>query len=324
MERLRPARRFLAPLLLVTLAPFALDGCVSVGLSRSVREGTGPATGELAVGIYQKASDRDAGRPVSFPVLVELLRVDGATRTVVARSMAATWTIGELPPGRYALRAAKKVDDRGDVVPLSGPVEKEFALAAGERVEAKVVLEQVPVLLIVLAVITIVILVIVLLEATKSGKGKSKGESHDHGHDGGHGHGHLPPPPPIPPSFVQVAIEIPINLASAPPAAEPGVADVFPAPGSVVAARRVSVSFLMSTPIDAARIEKDAVLAVGSRSGEIQGTVEWRADERFLSFVPSQDFTGGETVTVTLDLEKVQSAGGRSGRGRVSTSFQVP
>lgn len=317
-------------LLLVTLAPFALDGCVSVGLSRSVREGARSATGEVGVSIYEKASDRDSGRPVPYPVLSELIRVDGKGRAVVARSMAGTWTIGELAAGRYVLRTAKKIDEKGDVVPLSGTVEKEFSLAGGERVEAKVVLEQVPILLIVLAVVTVVILVLVLINATKGSKSKSKGGdkggSRGHDHDGDHGHGHslLPPPPPVPPVFVQVAVEIPIGHVSGAPAVEPGVADVFPAPGSVVAARRVSVSFLMTTPIDAAGIEKDAVLAVGSASGEIAGTVQWRADDRFLVFVPSQDFAGGETVTVTLDLEKVRSEGGRSGKGRVSTSFRVP
>lgn len=325
-------QRLVTRLLLVTLAPFALDGCVSVGLSRSVREGAGSANGEFSVAIYEKASDRDSGRPVPYPVLSELVRVDGPSRAVVARSMAGTWTIGELAAGRYALRTAKKIDEKGDVVPLSGAVEKEFALAAGERVEAKVVLEQVPVLLIVLAVITVVILVLVLLNATKSskskGKGKSEGQAHapDHGHSQSHSHSrsHPPSPPPLPPVFVQVAVELPIRHVSGPPAVEPGVADVFPAPGSVVAARRVSVSFLMTAPIDAGGIGKDSVLAVGSSSGEIAGAIQWRADDRFLVFVPSQDFSGGETVTVTLDLEKVRSEGGRSGKGRVSTSFQVP
>ena len=297
-------RRLLARLLLVALAPFALDGCVSVGLARSVREGAGAGSAEFAVAISQTTSDRDSGSPVPYPVLTELARVEGAARTVVARSMAATWTLGDVAPGRYLLRTAKKIDEHGDVVPLKGPVEKELELKAGEKVEAKVVLEKVPVFWIVLAALTVILLVVLAIDAGS--------------------HLDLPPPPPLPPVFVQVALEIPLGHASGPAAVEPGVADVYPAPGSVVAARKVAVSFFVTVPIDETSIEKDAVLAVGSRSGEIQGTVEWRADERFLSFVPSQDFTGGETVTVTLDLEKVQSAGGRSGRGRVSTSFQVP
>jgi hypothetical protein len=80
----------------------------------------------------------------------------------------------------------------------------------------------------------------------------------------------------------------------------------------------------MSVPIDGTRIEDGAVLAVGSLSGEIPGDVDWMSDDRLLRFVPRQDFRPGETVHVTLDLEKVESAGGRGGNGRVSTSFRVP
>lgn len=299
-------RKPLARLLLVALAPFALDGCVSVGLARSAREGAAAGSAEFAVAIYQTTTDRDSGKPVPYPVLTELARLDGGSRTVVARSMAATWTLGDVAPGHYLLRTAKKIDEHGDVVPLKGPVEKELELKAGEKVEARVVLEKVPVFWIVLAALTVILLVVLAIDA------------------GSHGHLDLPPPPPLPPVFVQVALEIPLGHASGPGAVEPGVADVYPAPGSVVAARRVAVSFFVTVPIDEASIEKDAVLAVGSLSGEIPGTVEWRTEERLLRFVPSQDFREGEVVTVTLDLGKVESAGGKSGKGRVSTNFRVP
>jgi hypothetical protein len=105
---------------------------------------------------------------------------------------------------------------------------------------------------------------------------------------------------------------------------EPGVADVFPAPGSVVAARRVSVSFFVTAPIDPGSVEEGAVLAVGSLSGEIPGRTEWREEERLLRFVPARDFQPGETITVTLDLGKVESARGKSGNGRATTTFRVP
>ena len=306
MDAPRLPRAPVVLLLLVSLAPLALDGCVSVGLARSMREGAAGGSGEVAVAVYRTTDDRDSARPVPYPVLAELARVEASGRTVVARSMAATWTLGELPAGRYVLRTSKKIDEHGDVVPLKGSVEKEFALAAGERVEASVVLEKVPVFWIILAVITVVILVVLLIDVA------------------GDGDFHLPPPPPIPPVFVQVALEIPLGLMSGPSGVEPGVADVFPAPGSVVAARRVAVCFFTTVPVDAGAIEDDAVLAVGSLSGEIPGKVEWRPEDRLLRFVPSQDFREGETVTVTLDLEKVESAGGKSGQGRVSTSFRVP
>lgn len=302
--RLRAA---IARVVLLALAPLALDGCVSVGLSRSPLEKPGTASAELRVSIHRTTGDRDAGVAVTHPVLSELIRVEEGRRTVVARSMAPSWAVAELPPGDYVLRAARKIDADGNVVPLKGRFEQEVALKAGERVQAKVVLEKVPVLWIVLAVVTVIVLVVLLIDLGKEGKLP------------------LPPPPPLPRGFVGVVVELPFRAgAPSAPNPEPGVADVFPAPGSVVAARRVAVSFFVTTPIDERSIGKDAFLAVGSLSGEIPGSVEWMPEERLLRFVPSQDFRSGDTVTVTLDLENVESAGGRSGNGLVSTSFRVP
>ncbi len=299
-------RRVMIPLLLVALSPLALDGCVSVGLSRSALAGGRSGSGEVAVSVYRTTGDRDSGVVVPHPVLAELTRIENGTRTTVARSISSSWSLGDLRPGRYAIRTSKKIDEKGDVVPLKGPIEKEFDVQAGERVEAKIVLEKVPVVLIVLAVVTIVFLLVLAIDAVGDGRIP------------------LPPPPPIPPLFVQVALEIPFGHTSGPRTVEPGVADVFPAPGSVVAARRVAVSFFVTVPLDAGSVEDGAILAVGSLSGEIPGKVEWREEERLLRFVPSQDFRQGEDVTVTLDLGKVESAAGRSGSGRATTTFRVP
>lgn len=306
MNTFRRSRGFVARLLLAGLAPFALDGCVSVGLARSVRDGGSPGTGEVLVSIYRTTGDRDSSVPVNHPVLAELARVESGNRSIVARSMASSWSLDALPPGRYVLRTSKKIDGDGNVVPLKGPIEKDFDVRAGERVEAKVVLEKVPVFWIVLAAITVVFLVILAIDAA------------------GDGGLPLPTPPPLPPLFVGVALEIPFGRATGPEAVEPGVADVYPAPGSVVAARRIAVSFFMTVPLDPESVDRAAVLAVGSLSGEIEGRVEWLEEERLLRFLPAEDFRPGEDVTVTLDLEKVESAGGRSGSGRATTSFRVP
>jgi hypothetical protein len=298
------SRRVLVPILLVALAPFALDGCVSVGIARSVRDGGETGAGEVGVAVYRTTGDRDSKTPVNHPVLAELTRIENGVRTTVARSMSSSWSLGDLPPGRYLLRTSKKIDEKGDIVPLKGPIEKEFEVHAGEKVQAQVVLEKVPVFWIVLAAITVILLVVLAIDAA--------------------GDVTLPPPPPLPPVFVEVALEIPFALASGPRGVEPGVADVFPAPGSVVAARRVAVSFFVTVPLARGSVEDGAILAVGSLSGEIPGTVEWMEEERLLRFLPSQDFRQGEAVTVTLDLGKIESAAGRSGSGRATTTFRVP
>lgn len=299
-------RHRVASFVLATLVPLALDGCVSVGLSRAPAAAGDAGTGEVAVSVYRKSAERKAGATVSFPVLSELERLDGASRTTVARSMAGSFTLPRVPPGRYALRVARKIDEHGDVVPLRQPASKEFDVRAGERVEASVLLEKVPVGWIVLAAVTVVLLVVLAVELADDVP--------------------LPEPPPLPAPelFLRVALAFPFGAATGPEGLEPGVADVWPAPGSVVAARRVSVSFLVSTPLDPSEVEPGAVLAIGSLSGEIPGAVSWSPEDQLLRFVPSRDFRSGEDVTVTLDLGKVESERGRSGSGRATTRFRVP
>lgn len=303
----RSLLRRVSLVLLVALAPLALDGCVSIGVSRAdlpaPPEPSAPPRGAVTVAIYEKPADREADRHVPFPVLSELLRIEKG-ETVVARSMNATWTVTDLPPGRYRLRVTKRIDDKGDVVALENPGDKVFDVAAGERTVVSVVLRKVPVFWIVVAVITVVALIVLVILGIDRGK--------------------LPPPPPLP--LPPVAIVIPLGSGggeggAAAPA--PAAVDVFPAPGSVVAAPRVSVTFLLSIPLADGGVEAAAVLAVGTSSGDIRGTVSYLATEQLLRFTPSQDFAPGEEVTVTLDLSKVRGESGRTGSGRFSTTFKV-
>jgi hypothetical protein len=71
-------------------------------------------------------------------------------------------------------------------------------------------------------------------------------------------------------------------------------------------------------------VGENAVLALGSKSGEIAGAVSYLERDGLLRFSPSRDFAPGETVTVTLDLSKLHGPAGREGSGKVSTSFLVP
>ena len=290
------------------MAPLAFDGCVSIGVSRAdlpaPPEPSAPPAGAVTVAVYEKAADREADRHVGFPVLSELLQ-EGKAETLVARSMAATWTVKDLPPGRYRLRVTKRIDDAGNIVALDNQGDKTFDVAAGERTVVTVVLRKVPVFWIVVAAITIVAIVVLAII------GIHKGD--------------LPKPPPLPP-LPPVAIVIPLGPSgseggSAAPA--PAAVDVVPAPGSVVAARRVAVTFLVSTPLVTGGIEDGAVLAVGSASGGIRGRTSYEPDEQLLRFTPSADFAPGEEVTVTLDLSKLRGESGRTGSGRFSTTFKV-
>jgi len=304
----RSLLRSTARLLLVVLAPLALDGCVSIGVSRAAldvpsdaRNASAPRAGALAVAIFEKAGERDAGRVASFPILSELARVTGTGEETVGRSMAPAWGLPDLSPGKYRLRVTRRLTPEGDIEPLENPGDKTFEVKAGEKTTLSVVLKKVPVFWIVLAAVTIVALVVLAIAGAR----------------------HLPPPPPLPP-LLPVFVVIPLGGPGGSGGPVPDAADVFPAKGSVVSARRLTVTFLLSAPLAPDGVGENAVLALGSKSGEIAGTVSYLERDGLLRFSPSRDFAPGETVTVTLDLAKLRGAGGNSGSGKVSTSFLVP
>ncbi len=305
-----PLLRSVALAVLVALAPLALDGCVSIGVSQAdlpaPPEPSAPPRGAVSVAVYEKPADREADRHVAFPVLSELL-LEGKGETLVARSMNPTWAVADLPPGRYRLRVTKRIDERGNVVALDNPGDKAFEVSAGERTVVTVVLRKVPVFWIVVAALTIVAIIVLTIIGVDRGV--------------------LPRPPPLPP-IPPVAVMIPIGGGGeggpgAPAIPAPSAVDVFPAPGSVVAARRVAVTFLLSMPLATSGIEDGAVLAVGTTSGDIPGQASYLAEEQLLRFAPSRDFSPGEEVTVTLDLSKLRGEAGRTGSGLFSTTFKI-
>ena len=304
-RHLRPS---IARILLMALAPFALDGCVTIGVSRAdlaaPQEPGATPSGAVTVAIYEKPDDRVAGHHAGFPVLSELLRLDKG-ETLVARSMSTAWTAQDLPPGRYRLRVTKRIDEKGDIIALGSPGDQTFDVIAGERTVVSVVLRKVPVFWIVVAVLTVIALVVLVII------GINKGD--------------IPKPPPLPP-LPPIAIAIPLGPSGGEggtAAPTPDAVDVFPAPGSVVAARRVSVTFLLSMPLVSGGVEEGAVLAVGTVSGDIRGSAAYLSDEQLLRFTPSSDFAPGEEITVTLDLSKLRGVAGRSGTGRASTTFRI-
>jgi Arylsulfotransferase (ASST) len=94
-------------------------------------------------------------------------------------------------------------------------------------------------------------------------------------------------------------------LAAAPAAlAQPSVA-VFPSPGTTSALPQTQITF---RGIPASQIGH--ITVVGSSSGNHTGSIEADSDGQGGSFIPSQPFTAGETVTVTTGLNVT---GGTSG-----------
>src|ERR1039457_332984 len=214
-----PFLRPVARLLIVALAPLALDGCVSIGVSRATLDSppgaAAPLTGTLAVSVFEKAGDRDAGRVATFPVLSELARVTDSGGETVGRSMAPAWSLSDLPPGKYRLRVTRRLTAEGDIEALENPGDKTFEVSAGGKTTVSVVLKKVPVFWIVVAALTVVALVVLAIAGAR----------------------HLPPPPPLPP-LPPIFVVIPVggHGDSGPPA--PGAADIFPAKGSIVSDRK--------------------------------------------------------------------------------------
>src|ERR1019366_7506851 len=131
-------------ILLLALAPLTLDGCVSIGVSRAALEpppgSSALLTGALAVSVFEKAGDRDAGRVATFPVLSELARVTDSGEETVGRSMAPAWTLADLPPGKYRLRVTRRLTADGDIEALEHPGDKIVDVSSGAKTSVSVVL----------------------------------------------------------------------------------------------------------------------------------------------------------------------------------------
>ena len=250
---MRKPSRPLVLAVLVAVSPLAFDGCVSVGVDRAPLSPSGedaPATGSVEVLVFETPEHRDSFRLVTYPVLSEIFRVVNGSESLVGRSMSAMWALPDLPPGRYRVSVTKRISPEGDIEPLKDPSGKIFDLAAGQKTTLRVVLKKVPTGWIVLGAIAAAALIYFSVDAASKGK--------------------FPPLPRIPPDVV-VGVVLMATSAARGEGPAPTAADVFPATGSVVAARRVTVNFLVATPLAPDGIDSGAILAVGSLSGELPG-----------------------------------------------------
>ncbi len=85
---------------LALLAPVFLDGCVSVGISRSRPPASKRPAGGLDVKIYETSADRRQGTPSTRKIISELVRIDVKPEQQIYRVTEATWSLDDLPPGR--------------------------------------------------------------------------------------------------------------------------------------------------------------------------------------------------------------------------------
>lgn len=139
-----PWRRGFVRVALALFAPTLLDGCVSVGISRTKPMSPGLTTGTVEVTIYESSEDYRKGVPTPRRIVSELVRSDVKPERSIYRGTEPSWSVGELEPGRYRLTALAAID-QGREKSLPNQDSERFRLRAGERVRAVIVLRKAPV-----------------------------------------------------------------------------------------------------------------------------------------------------------------------------------
>jgi len=140
MKRFTP-KPWQSCLLLTALAPLFLDGCVSIGVSRSKSGDAGAVTGSLEVTVVEKSGDAKA---TTSRVLTQLVRLESGVEQPVSESSDSTWTRDDLPPGRYRLRVSHWIDKTGKPHRFAKSDQESFKILAGERAQARIVLKEFP------------------------------------------------------------------------------------------------------------------------------------------------------------------------------------
>jgi hypothetical protein len=140
MKSFRP-RAWQSVLVLAALSPVFLDGCVSIGVSRSREAGAEAATGSLEVIVVEKSGD---AKPTASRVVTRLVRLESGVEQPVSESSDSTWTKSDLPPGRYRLHVSHWIDETGKSHRFGKSDQESFRIHPGEYVRARVVLKAFP------------------------------------------------------------------------------------------------------------------------------------------------------------------------------------
>jgi hypothetical protein len=140
MKRFRPGP-LESVFVLAALAPVLLDGCVTVGVSRTKAAEAEAPTGSLEVVIVEKSDDKV---PTTSKILTRLVRLESGVEIPVSESTDATWTKADLPPGRYRLRVSHWIDENGQPRKFAKTDQESFKVRPGETVQARVVLKGFP------------------------------------------------------------------------------------------------------------------------------------------------------------------------------------
>jgi len=130
-----------AVLLIALLALSGTWGCAttSTDVSRMTTR-SGETAGTVRVAIYDKSSQVEGGVPSARVVRSKLSRLEGKDFVKVYEAEVSSWTLNDVPPGKYLFSVTSWIDEKGKV--RTDPAEEGFRLAPGESVKVSAVLED--------------------------------------------------------------------------------------------------------------------------------------------------------------------------------------
>lgn len=287
-----------------------VSGCVSFSVDRRKDDG---GTG-IRIAVYPESKDAKAARPGPYGVLSELYVQDGKEWRRLKVSLLPEWSVASPPAGRYRVVVERRISEQGHIEALKGTKAKEFTLAEGERVDVRILLKGKPVTgAIVVAVLVGLVIIWALVEAFSGGDVD------------------LPDLPLPPPEAVAVAGEIFLNAGWSAAAAEgtgwgdstaPRLIANFPLH---LDPRSDPGTHLYLNFSEAVRPDWDGETfqVIGSESGRVAGQFAYHPGGDMVEFVPDEPLRSGETVTATLDGDRVEDFAGNAMSDKVSYSFSV-
>ena len=144
ISALTPLKLATTRLLLVALAPLALDGCVSVGVTNTALPAgspEAPGTGTLEARLYETGSDARTGQASPRPVTWMLFSLSKPSGNPVREGTGSVWSVSDLEPGKYKIvvRWGPKPGETGPG--QAGRDARSFTLAAGDTATARVVMK---------------------------------------------------------------------------------------------------------------------------------------------------------------------------------------
>ncbi len=134
-------KRLVGAVLLVALSPWCVGCAAEIRLRQTPGGEEASDGGRLQVRISETLSDRDHDIVTEKDVVTELYRVDDAAETLVREEREARWSIADLAPGNYVLRASRCVGQGGVVQTSFRPAGVGFAVRGRETTFADVVLK---------------------------------------------------------------------------------------------------------------------------------------------------------------------------------------